>query len=356
MSAHSASLSPEARALVARAAEAERRGGTRAEDVFLTNDERLDDHVRAAVYALVDGMAAAVERDLRAEAYQLALTRGDDEAADLLALETAPVVDLLAEAGVLRDAAFVGECLDRVRLELLSEALPAAVGAEADAPSLLARLARSSDRGVAEAARAAMIGENARRSAAQGSAAADAGLPDDLAERFAWWIAAGLAERLREGGRAPDAIIADACAAWLATRVDEPLEAAVLRLAAAIDAEPGELPALLEEALADRRLTLFAAFMAHALRTPFADVRAMLVDPAGERLLLALRAVDAPRTLIARTGVALAEADPARDVERFADDLDAVWTLQPDEARVALSPLALDPRFRAALAAIGGAR
>ena len=73
---------------------------------------------------------------------------------------------------------------------------------------------------------------------------------------------------------------------------------------------------------------------------------------AGDRLWVALRAIDLPREAIARIGYALCEADPRRDLEQFADVLDWIMAVAPQEARAALAPHYLDPDYRAALQAL----
>jgi hypothetical protein len=100
---------------------------------------------------------------------------------------------------------------------------------------------------------------------------------------------------------------------------------------------------------------LFAAVLAHALRIDFYAVRAMTLDSASERLWVALRALDFDRAAVARLGVALSEADPRRDVEAFADQLDMIMAVGADEARAAIAPLALPADYRAALLALKGA-
>ncbi len=79
---------------------------------------------------------------------------------------------------------------------------------------------------------------------------------------------------------------------------------------------------------------------------------AVVLDPAGERLWLSLRALDLPRSAIARLGFALCEVDPARDVEAFADELDVASSISAQAARDAIAPLGLPADYRAALLAL----
>jgi hypothetical protein len=95
--------------------------------------------------------------------------------------------------------------------------------------------------------------------------------------------------------------------------------------------------------------------IAHGLRLSFGQVRAMTLEPDDDRLWLALRALELDRPVIARIGLALADADPARDIESLADQLDAIAAVSPAAARVALAPLALPDDFRRAIAALASA-
>ena len=128
-----------------------------------------------------------------------------------------------------------------------------------------------------------------------------------------------------------------------------------MRLAGAIKAQPDELPPLLIEALHDARLTLFIALIAHALGVAYELIRELVLELEGERLWLVLRALDLPRPAIAEIGYLLAEAEPRRDVEAFADLLDAIASIDPAAARRAIAPLTLHPDYRAALLALGAA-
>ena len=127
-----------------------------------------------------------------------------------------------------------------------------------------------------------------------------------------------------------------------------------MRLAAAIDPRPDELSVLLTEALADRRVALFIALIARAIGLEAGEAREVVLDPLADRLWLVLRALDVDRTSLARIGLALSEADPARDVERFADDLDNIAAIAPAEARRQLAPLLLHRDYRAAMLALAG--
>ena len=77
-----------------------------------------------------------------------------------------------------------------------------------------------------------------------------------------------------------------------------------------------------------------------------------MIEPRGERLWPALRAVGLDRPSIARIALSLADADPRRDIEQFADQLDDIAAIDAEAARVALAPLSLPRSFRCAIRAL----
>lgn len=325
--------------LLARAGAADARAsallaGTTA-DLFVPPEARLDDRTRAALQATLAALVGAVERSLRGLLSSAALAPG-------------PALPRLAAAGLTRDPALMRELIARARLDGLAAALPPAGADDPDRASLLPRLSEHADPAIGTAAAALLAADN-RRGAGTAETATQTELPAELHYRLVWWVAAAL----RGDDATLDAALADAAFRTLARHDegDRP-EAAALRLAARLDAAPDTLAAVLVEALGDRRPALFAALIAQALRVPFEAAREIVADAAGDRLWLALRALDLPRDTIARIGLALGEADPRRDLDALADGLDAVETIPVETARAALAPLSLPDEFRAALAAL----
>lgn len=358
-------IGPDAQALLARAAGAEARGrrALRAaiDDAFLVPETRLDDRARIALIGLVDALVTAIGQDVRDHAARVLAGRGEAGLAEALAAGSVALADRLAGAGVLRDPELVGECLARVRCELIAAALPAEAPADPDTPSLVVRLTGSTDPVVAEAATAVLAGESQRRAIAESGVVNASGLPPALHRRLVWWVAAALREAAATAaGDAPSvldrAVIEAALRNIAANEGQDRLEAAAIRLAEAIDAQADELPTLLDEALRDRRVSLMIAFLAHALGVDHEMAREIVLDPTGERLWLSLRALELPRPAIARVGYRLCEADGRRDLDGFADMLDVVAGLDPRSARRAIAPLTLHPEFRTALAALDGGR
>lgn len=350
-----------ARQLLDRAAAADLRAprtlAAAIDDVFLPAEARLDDRTRAALAILLGALASTVEGEIREHGARLLTTRGEVALGARLATSGLPVIARLAGAGLLRDPDFLSECLARVRVELTAAAIPVQAPDDPDTPSLLVRLARSPDRVVAIAATAVLGGESHRRAADERGVLAGTGLPAELHHRLVWWVAAAIRERdvVAAGEALPalDRALAEAAMRNLAAHDEgERLEGAAMRLAAAIGAQTDELPALIVESLRDRRVALFIALVANALGVSYELVRELVLDPAGDRLWLVLRALDTPRDAIAEIGYLLSEADPRRDVEAFADTLDAVASVEPEAARSAVAPLRLHPDFRAALLAL----
>ena len=302
-------------------------------DYVRADEDRLDDRVRAGVDRLMRAVVASVEAGLRGQA-----PRGPS------------VFDALAKAGVLDDPDFVGALIAKVRIGVLQACLPITAADPGERPSMLARLVESSDPRVALTAAALMAAESNARTVDDGHSLDEVGLPSALYQRLVWWVAAGLSWQTpsaeREWTQAARRMIE-------AHDGDKRVEMAAMRLAAAIDARADELPMMIDEALADRRLMLVAALIAHASGADLDMVTTALVDRDGGRLWLLLRALDMPRETVARIGYALAEAEPSRGIERFADEFDAMMAIEGEDARAAVAMLRQPAEYRAAMLALG---
>lgn len=349
-----------ARALIARAAAAEtcaHRGLMVAiEDFFLPDDARLDERTRASLGALLRALVEAVDAELREHGAQLLAGWDAAELADGLA-RSAPAFVRLSDAGLLRDPELMAELIARVRQEAMGAALPMQAPDDPERPSLINRFVQHPERVLATGAMGVLIAESRRRGNADHGRSTRTDLPAELHRRLVWWVAATLREgaAVRDGRAlaALDQALCDAARHSLAGHdVDDRLEAAAMRFAAAIDARPGELSQLLVESLGDRRLVLFIALLGHALGLSYERARDLVLDPAADRMWLALRALELGREAIAQVGYALCEADPRRDIEAFADSLDAIAAVHSGDAREALAALQLDPEYRAALLAL----
>ena len=323
----------------ARAARARARAGARLhgtmDDLFLPDDARLDARTRLMLAQLLTETVAGIEAELRRRVERLL----DGHAAPLASGSAA---GLLTAAGLLRDDALIGILIAHVRQRTIAAALPSAA-AGPEGASLLVRLAAVPDRMVATGARTLLAAD----------AAAVLALPMALQRRLVWWIAAAI----RPSPEAPvvDRAIAEAARRSLDAHDEEAgAAAAAMRLATAIDARPDELAPLLLGALGDRRLSLFVAVLAHAVGLDFDQALALVLEPEGERLWLALRAVRLDRPTIARIALALSDADPRRDIEAFADRLDHIAAVDPAEALDALAPETFAPEFRRAIEALAG--
>ncbi|MEG3086558.1 DUF2336 domain-containing protein [Sphingomonas sp. PB4P5] len=342
--------------LIARATGAETRGrarlSTAIDDFFLAREGRLDDRMRTAVAQTLAGLIGAVERALTAHAARLLNAREAVALAARVGRGDGSVLERLATAGVLRDSELMRELIARAQQDVIGDALPAAAPPRADDPSLLTRLANHSDSVVAAAAAALLAAESRRRGGIEGD------LRAELFHRLIWWVVAALRDRFGDAEDLPalDRALTDAALRSLAAHDEgDRMEAVALRLAAAYDAAPRDLPDLLVEALGDRRIALFTALLAHALGLEYEQARDVVTDPDGGQLWLMLRALDAGRTAIARIGLALCEADGRRDLDGFAESLDPIMAISAHDARAALAPMKLHPDFRAALAALAGA-
>ncbi|MGR6328074.1 hypothetical protein ACU5AX_03310 [Sphingomonas sp. XXL09] len=347
------SPTPDARLAAARrlAAQADGRLGATIVDFFLPGDARLDERTRLALGQTLAGAVRAIETDIRHHAARLLAPRGATMPA------ATDVLRRLSRAGLLRDRALIDELLGQVRCDQIAEALVPQVGGP-DQPSLLIRLAQVDDGVVATAARALLAAEAQRRAAVEQERVLHGTLPAVLHRQLVWWVAAAVREAQADDAALDQAVVEAAQRNLAAHDETQRPEAAAMRLAMAIDARPDELGPLLVDALGDRRLLLFIAVLARATRLDSVATRQIVVEPEGDRLWLALRAIDLDRATIARIALALADADPRRDIEAFADALDAIVAIPVDSARAALAPLTLHAELRVAIDALAreGAR
>jgi hypothetical protein len=351
--------------LLARAAAAETRVQHRLavaiDDFFLPEEARLDERTRIALALLLRALIDSIEAEIREHGAQLLGARGETRLATAILRTEAGVFERLFDSGVLRDSGLMAELIARVRQDAIGAALPMHAPDDPEQPSLINRFVQHPDLALASGAMAVLVAESRRRGGPDVGQITHTDLPAELHHRLVWWVAAALRERVGDvvdGALAVlDRALSEAAQRSLAGYDEgERLEAAAMRFATAIDARPDELPRLLVEALGDRRIVLFLALFAHALGVHYAIAREIVLDASVDRLWLALRALDLGRETIAQIGFALCEADPRRDVERFADKLDSILAIPADAAREAIAPLRLDPDYRAAMLALAQAR
>jgi hypothetical protein len=324
-------------------------------DFFLAEDARLDERTRLMLGRVLAAVVQGIETDIRRHGGRLLSARGADVQAERLLKGHEDVVRRLARAGLLRDRQLMDELIAQVRCDLIAAALPPAATTQEQA-SLLVRLSEVDDGVVAAAARALLAADARRRAAAeQGGVPANV-LPAELHHQLIWWVAASIREgQVAAAGddSAVDRAIVEAAQRSLAAHDEgQRPESIAERLAAAIDARADELGELLIDSLGDRRLLLFIAVLGRAVDLDFAGARTIVLEPEGDRLWLALRAADLDRSTIARIALALADADPRRDIETFADDLDDIAAIPQDAARSALAPLTLHHDLRLAIDAL----
>ena len=308
-------------------------------DFFLPGDGRLDDAVRIALTHTLHSLIAGLEADIRRHAGRLLAGRGQaDDAAALLSVEGGALPALI-DAGLLRDPDLMEELIAHSRVDLIADGLPSMSG-DTNHPSLLVRLADLPDTIVASAARALLVAESSHENAPI--------LPAELQHRLVWWIAAAIETSLPADVNRSRALAEAAQRSLAAYDEGERTEAVAERLVAAIDPLPGEVPALLVEAIGDGRLVLVAALLARALGIDADTARTLLIEPDDERLWSALRVAGLARDEIAQIGLSLATADPRRDIELFADRLDDVMAQKRSTARAILAPLTLPRELRIA--------
>jgi hypothetical protein len=315
------------------------------EDFHVPADARFDDRTRAELGERLRALVGGIEAGLRRTAARVLAARDAARAAEDILERRRDTVARLAFAGLLRDFDLMDELVAQIRHDHVAQALPISAF-DGIRPGLLVRLMGVADPVIAGAARALRTAEVRRAEPANLTV-----LPAELHHRLVWWVAAAI----RDGRRNPDAdrALVEAAERMLAAHDEgQRMEAIADRLASAIDAEGGEIATLLIEALGDRLLVLFVAVLAHAIALDHDQVRAMTIEPDDERLLLALRSAGLDRTAMAQVALSLAEADPRRDIYAFADSIDMVARMTPQEARDGIAIFALHPEMRAAMRAL----
>ncbi len=325
------------------------------DDFFLADDVRLDERTRLTLGRFLAAVVQGIETEIRRHAARLLSGQGADRLAEGLLRGHEDVVRRLSRAGLLRDRLLMDEVIAQVRCGLIGDALAPIVIAP-EQPSLLIRLADVDDGVVAAAARALLSAETRRRTAAEQGRIPSGALPAERHHQLVWWVAASIREgQLASVGEDPivDRAIVEAAQRSLSAHDEgQRPEALAVRLAAAIDARTDEIGELLIDALGDRRLLVFIAVLGRAVDLDFEGARAIVLEPEGDRLWLALRAAGLDRATIATIALALADADPRRDIEAFADDLDEIAAIPFAAARSALAPLTLHHDLRLAIDAL----
>ena len=321
------------------------------DDFFLSEDGRLDDRTRASLAALVNAIVGRTEGEIRAGA---ANALASEPSLAAVILHGPPALDALIAGGHLREDALLEELLARVRLDQLAAALPFVAPERPDQPSLLVRLSADPNPAVARPAMALMAAESRRRAFADTGRLTRSELPAELHHRLLWLVAAAIRAGIADPATTIDMAIAEAATRALASHDEaDSLEGAAMQLAVGIDARPDELGELLLATLQDRRPVLLVAVLARALRVDATRIRDIATTADAAALWLALRAAGLDRSWVSRIGLALADADPRRDVDQLPDTVDAVMTLSVAEADQALASLRLPVDYRRALDRIG---
>ena len=349
----SASVIGDPARLRAEAIEAERAAEERLavaiDDIFLSQPGRLDDRTRAATLRLTEATVCAIERQVAGDAAHALAAIGRHDAAGVLQSNEPIAWPRLRDAGLMHDAELIAELIAQTRIDLLDESL-AMLRVHDSGPTLATTLVERGTGVQRAAAVAYLVADGTRRLALDGRRAA---LPAGLYARAVWWVAAALREQMgRAGGIEADAALCEAAQQCIARHRDAPVEVTAAALVRALAPTPEERAELMVHALDSARTTLFAMLLADALGIDAAAARGLVLDPASDRLWLALRAAELSRDAIARAGFLLSEADRERDVLALIEMLDGFAALEPLVAAQALSELRLPQDFRAAVRAL----
>jgi hypothetical protein len=318
-------------------------------DLMMPDAARLDDQRRLAlrtlIRAVVENLSAAIGDRTR----HLLSERDKNGALQALSLVDTSRILPMVESCLTCHAAVAGDLIDRVTLDLIGENLPSGVFAAKAAPWPAGL--RTLDKRLATVRRA-----ESRRRVSPGEASGPLDLSAESLSQFGWWVAASFARTADSNGDdriALEQALADATGQVLATHDDrEQLERAALSVAETLDLYGDALAAVVEHCLAERRIVLLTAFLAHGLGISMSATRSMIVDPGNLRLWLSLRALDLPPETVARLGYAICDADRRRNVTSFAEGLHRILAIPREAADAALSPLRLPDAFHAAMSAL----
>ena len=103
---------------------ARRRRAAEVRDLLSDGDARLDDRMRTAAAACLDGIVGALDRMIRARAIADLTECGANEAAAQLSAAKIDMTSALADGGILSETSLIEEVLGRVGEALLTEGLP----------------------------------------------------------------------------------------------------------------------------------------------------------------------------------------------------------------------------------------
>ncbi|MBR0551384.1 DUF2336 domain-containing protein [Stakelama marina] len=313
----------------------------------------LDDRRRWAVGMALRATVVAVEEEIRAVAVPQLLSIGEETLAERV--ETLPTVaDRVISEDSESNRRVAAEVVAVTRLRLLGSAIPPQAPEHHDQPSLLARLAERDHMMVTPAAMALL---KAEADADNGDGSGPVILPEPIRGPLVWRVAAAIRLAIRSSGKmeadALDLALCDGARRSIDNHSEDiDAEEAAMRLAATLEAAGESLVEMIDQSLADRRISLFTALLAWALRVEFSAIRDLIFDDMGNGLWVAMRAADLPRDMIARAAFLLSEAGSRHDIEALADTLDTLMEIAPDDARAALAHLTLDSEYRHALRAL----
>ena len=326
-------------------------------DLFLPGDTRLTDQQRISMTRILGGLVMAVEDEFRG---RLVDAMGDAATPELTAaLVTARIeiaAPILERSRVLHDGELVAILLRRADEHRLTTALQRSGEGRDEGSRLIDRLLAHENTSVAGGAMALLVAESRRHDRFGEPVLARTDLPAELQHHMAWWVAAALRDYLVER-HAIDPLVADRPLVTVATTMlaaydeGETLEGRAFDLACRLRSVDELDDMLLVEAANEGRLALLAAALALRAGIDGASAWEMLVDTAGSRLAVLLRAIDCSREMAGAIMLRLTIADHRSEAE-LADNLDAFDLLPIEQAREALRPWRLDSDYRRAIAAL----
>ncbi len=318
-----------------------------AHDLSLPSQHRLTDQQRALVGDIFAKLVTAIELGIHQHLAQALPAVG--------AGGTPIAPQRLESAGVLREAPLLRLIMRRAeehRLALV--AADRAFDAAADG-NLLEALARHQDEELARRAVAHVVAEARRRDRLREPLLSGDDLPEWLAWRLHWQVAAALRAHLLStpGGAGPEierGLEAAVRRAMAERREGQAGNARAIRVAARLDELGGLDDEFLMRALLQGQLALFAAGLGVRARLGADAVWQAILDRGGHSLLVLLRAIGMPGAMVAHMVEFLGASRPLAGPPSAQRSLLAAYdAIERAAAEALVRRWQLDPGFREAI-------
>jgi hypothetical protein len=323
-------------------------------DLFLPTSQRLTEWQRVTMAGLLERLIRSIEDGIR---NRLAMRFGEGDYPEANAALTAAHVEIalpiLEGSSALRDPELVNFLLRRLEEHRLHRLTGAAGGSD----GLIAELARDKDPAVSSAAMAVFVASSRRLDRFQDPVIAKPELPQPVAHRLCWTIAAALRSYLIERhGIAVDAVdraVGEAVRLQLRAEGEtEGLEARSLELVRNLDAAGRLDGSLIVRSLTEGALPILLACLSLKCDIPVDAAWEIVSEPSGRGAPLLLRSAGLDREQAATLLFALEPDRDERSGKGVARQVDVFTTTARRDAQSTIRFWRLDPAYRAAIVAV----